>query len=384
MRSPITALTLCVSLVSAPAWAQTPSSGAAAGAPAPRTPSPSGDDRSPPPLPGETKVYSATGELPGPASLEQLKSPPRLVLPNDPLEPYLLTKENGPFMILAKQFRGPDSEKMALALCLELRNEFNLPAYILRTKDFPMRSYIRGTPPTAPSVTMQSTIKLPERIRTLDEAAVLVGNEKTEAATEILLNKVKKLNPRCLNQMQEIYPWRRGLSHATRTTNPYVPAQHLYPKAPDKLVIQMNHGLRSIGNCPGHYSLQIAQFSGRTSFDLNSVGAPPPNKLLNPKESPLKTAHDDAERMADKLSKAPEIRRLGQPVFVYHDRTSSRVFIGAFDNAKDTAIGTMYQELLRLAIPLVDKKKQGWNALDTMIVPATTLTDVEVIKAGLR
>ncbi len=384
MRSPIAAMTLCVALASVPAWAQTANPGTAAGTPTPRTPSPSGGDRPPPPLPGETKVYSAAGALPGPANLDQLKAPPSMVLPNDPLEPYLLSKENGPFMILAKQFRGPDSEKMALALCLELRNEFGLPAYILRTKDFPMRSYIRGTPPTAPSVTMKSTIKLPERIRTHDEAAVLVGNEKTEAATEILLNKVRKLNPKCLTHMTPIYPWRTGLMHATRTTNPYVPAQHLYPKTPDKLVIQMNHGLRSLGHCPGHYSLQIAQFSGRTSFDLNSVGGQPSRSLLNPKESPLKTAHDDAERMADKLSKAPEVRRLGQPVFVYHDRTSSRVFIGAFNNPKDPAIGTMYQELLKLAIPLVDKKARGWNALDTMIVPATTLTDVEVIKAGLR
>ena len=48
--------------------------------------------------------------------------------------------------------------------------------------------------------------------------------------------------------------------------------------------------------------------------------------------SPLKTAHDDAERMADKLAKSPEIQRLGQPVFVYHDRTSSRVFVGAFNS----------------------------------------------------
>ena len=144
--------------------------------------------------------------------LDQLKTPPKMVLPDDPLEPYLLTKENGPFMIMAKVFRGPDAEKMALALCLELRNDFGLPAYILRTKDFPMRSYIRGTPPTAPSVTMRAAIKQPEAVRTHDEAAVLVGNEKTLAATEILLNKVKKLDPKCLKEMPHLWQWRHGLS----------------------------------------------------------------------------------------------------------------------------------------------------------------------------
>ena len=54
--------------------------------------------------------------------------------------------------------------------------------------------------------------------------------------------------------------------------------------------------------------------------------------MLDPRTSPLQTAHDDAERMADKLARSPEIQRLGQPVFVYHDRTSSRVFIGAFNS----------------------------------------------------
>ena len=71
--------------------------------------------------PGEKKVFSATGALPGPASEEELKAGPTVVLPDDPLEPYLLSKENGPFMVMAKVFRGPDAEKMALALCKELR-----------------------------------------------------------------------------------------------------------------------------------------------------------------------------------------------------------------------------------------------------------------------
>src|SRR5262249_53399842 len=157
----------------------------------------------------------------------------------DPLEPYLLTKENGPFMVLAQVFRGVDAERMALALCKELRQEYNLPAYILRSKEFPMKSYIRGTPVQAPSETMKAAIKLPERIRIQDEAAVLVGNEKTEQGTEELLHRVKKIQPNCLQGMPKLYPWRRvNLSRAIRTTNPYVPAQWLFPRTPDRLVVQ--------------------------------------------------------------------------------------------------------------------------------------------------
>ena len=51
-------------------------------------------------------------------------------------------------------FRGMDAERIALALVKELRNEYHLPAYIFRTKDFPGKSLMRGTPPTVPSDVM--------------------------------------------------------------------------------------------------------------------------------------------------------------------------------------------------------------------------------------
>ena len=260
------------------------------------------------------------------------------MLPDDPLEPYLLTKENGPFMVLAKVFRGPDSERMALALCKELRQDFGLPAYILRSKEFPMKSYIRGTPVQAPSETTRAAIKQPEQVRIHDEAAVLVGNEKTLQGERDPAPQGQEIHPKCLDGMPKLWIWREGLSHALRTTNPYVPAQWLYPRAPDRLVVQMNSGLRSIANCPGHYTLQVAQFSGRTAYDLNGPGSAMAQSILNPRSSPLQTAHDDAEKLADKLSRVPEIKQLGQPVFVYHDRTSSRVFVGSFNSPKDPAI----------------------------------------------
>ena len=65
----------------------------------------------------------------------------------------------------------------------------------------------------------------------------------------------------------------------------------------------------------------------------------PGGVIPNLRESPLRTAHDDAERMADKLAKDAEFQRLGQPVYVLHDRTSSRVYIGSFDSPQDPKAG---------------------------------------------
>ncbi len=95
----------------------------------------------------DPKVYTSSSSLPEPTPVDELK-PPTIALPNEPIEPWLLTKKDGPFMVLAKTFRGPDSEKLALVLAKELRAKYNLPAYILRSKDFPGKSNIRGIPPT--------------------------------------------------------------------------------------------------------------------------------------------------------------------------------------------------------------------------------------------
>ena len=54
--------------------------------------------------------------------------------------------------------------------------------------------------PTVPSNVMTPDIKMPEKIRTFDEAAVLVGNEKTLKGSEQLWQQVRKIKPACLQQ----------------------------------------------------------------------------------------------------------------------------------------------------------------------------------------
>ncbi len=377
MKTPIAALALLGTLAACPAWAQT-------GSPAPAGP----QQKSPffTPIPADATQVSGTGgtnrvfpnasSLPEPTPVDELKAK-TMELPNDPIEPWLLTKEAGPFMVLAKTFRGVDCDRMALALAKELRGKYGLPSYILRSKDFPGRSNIRGVPPTAEPIANRPNVAVPEKYRTYDEAAVLVGNEKTEADSAILLHKVKKIKPDCLNNMPSMFKWRNGLGTALRTTNPYVAAQYLYPRKTDKLVVQMNQTSRSIANCPGQFSLQVAEFSGRSTFDAKDERF---QGILNLKRSPLATAGEDAERLADRLSKDPDIQKLGQPIYVYHDRTSSRVYVGSFSSKQDPTAVAVRDSLLRLAVPMLDRKRST-GGMDTMIVPAGMLTDLTDIKS---
>ena len=314
-------------------------------------------------------------EVPPPVATDEMK--PTLPLPTGPIEPYMLTKENGPFMVLAYDFRGPDAPRQALALVLELRSQFKLPAYILLPKKFPGKSNIRGVPPQAPQFAMKDDVGLPEALRTFDQAAVLVGNEKTTKDAFELMHKVKKLHPVCIDGMPQMWHFRKGqgLSRAIQTTNPFVPAEELYARQPDVLVSSINEGPHNIRHCQGRYTLQVANFSGRTSNDPDNDQR---FKGLMASKSPLATAADDAERLADALSKDKEIQKTGCQAYVYHDRYSSRVTLGSFNQPNDPAAQRLHDRLIEIAADLNNRK-----VTDTMIVPATALTDLAPIKPKL-
>ena len=254
-------------------------------------------------LPGRTR------SCPRPTAPDQIK-PATLALPTDPIEPWLLTKEAGPFMVIAKTFRGPEAERYALALAMELRRDYR-PARL--TSSAPRTSRCGPTsatsPRTAPAYVNKAHLTEPEKVRSYDEAAVLVGNEKTLADSEALLHKVKKIKPKCLDEMPSIFGWRagQGLSTAIRTTNPYQPTQNLFPGRGqrDPLIAQMNGGPRSIYKCPGRYSLQVAAV--RRPFAVVNPRRTSRRRFGDGwlKKSPLATAHDDAEDLADVARQAP-------------------------------------------------------------------------------
>ena len=64
----------------------------------------------------DPKVFPASASLPTPAVPDpNMRS--NLALPDGPVEPFLLTKDAGPFLVIAKTFRGPDAERSGLHSC---------------------------------------------------------------------------------------------------------------------------------------------------------------------------------------------------------------------------------------------------------------------------
>ncbi len=341
--------------------------------------------------PSDTPVFRTGQEMPAPASMEELGQP-TIALPTEPIESYLLQRNNGPFMVLAYTFRGPDAAKYAQALVMELRGKHRLPAYVWYLRIQPGHSNIRNVPPTAArDVQGSEKVQGAETYRSYDEAAVLVGDCKTIDESEDLLHKVKKVRSEVVDGLPSIWTWRKGkgLSRATLTTNPMAPNQALYtaqervaagaaPGAPpspvlasgasvdpsvltasfnpirkaDPLIKQMNSGPRSAFQCPGPYTLQVAEFLGRTSID------PLDQRLNNDsllKQGPLAAAAADAEGLAESLTRCKSLDRRYVP-YVFHDRTSSRVYLGSFSGPGDPALRELSNKLNEVSTELLEKK----------------------------
>ena len=98
------------------------------------------------------------------------------------------------------------------------------------------------------------------------------------------------------------------------------------------------------------------------------------------RKSPLATAADDAEKLAESLSRDKEVQQTGYQPYVYHDRFSSRVFIGSFDRPDDPKASKLHDKLLELTVEL-NRRKVTQN---TLIVPASQLTDLAKIKAQFQ
>jgi hypothetical protein len=376
--------------------------------------------------------------LPAPTSLDQIGSP-KISLPTGPIEPFLIQKENGPFMVLAYTFRGPQADRYAQALVLELRGKFGLQAYIFYAKVQPGHSNIRDIPPTAPPYVRNGEMAAPEKYRNYDEAAVLVGDCKTIDESKQLLHKVKKLHPACLDGLPSIYNWRRGrgLSRAILTTNPLVAAQYLYPgkgvmpvvkpgqpfdpavvtasfetiHKKDPLVKQINTGPYNIYKCRGPYVLQVAEFSGRTSLNnggtsVSADSAQDLSSLLSrgykrDDVMDLSQAGEQAERLADAIAHSKLLGKLHP--YVYHDRFVSRVYLGPFESPKDHALtdllkdpetGTVvpnfsaqpykrsFSKLVQISNEIVIKsqdpknKDSRFKGITTLLIPAPELTAI--------
>lgn len=259
----------------------------------------------------------------------------------DPNEEYAVTEENGPWMILAVTFIGEHAQGKSRALVQELRSRYKLPAYTHRVHfDYTGEVQGRGLDQFGAPLKMRYN-----RNSEVDEIAVLVGDYPAvdDPEAQRTLEKLRFARPACLEVEGEASRPLAGLREVQRmvqarigdekkdrgplrpflTTNPLLPPEYFAPKGADNFVVQLNRNVEfSLLDCPGRYSLRVASFNGATTID--------PKRIKKVEEGA-----DMASRLAEAGEKAHDLtvalRAKGYEAYEYHDRQSSIVTVGSFD-----------------------------------------------------
>jgi hypothetical protein len=260
----------------------------------------------------------------------------------DPAKSYRLTPENGPWLVMACSFSGEQAEQQAKELVLELRRRYKLEAYVHRVSfDLGSETYGRGIDRYGQPMRMRY-----RRPQHFDEIAVMVGDYPTvdAPAAQRTLRKIKHSRPDCLKldpnkpTARNLAAWRTltrytsperekmgPMSKAFVTTNPLLPKEYFAPRGVDRLVEQMNAGVEhSLLDCPGRYTVQVAQFNGSMVSDQAKI------REIEEGKGDLKSNLAKAALAAHKLTQALRIK--GYEAYEFHDRAASIVTIGSFNS----------------------------------------------------
>lgn len=258
----------------------------------------------------------------------------------DPNKDYQLTRENGPWLVMACSFSGKKAYDQAHDLALELRREYRLPAYLYsKTFEHEVGNNGRGVDRFGERQNLSYM-----RGNESTEIAVLVGDYPTleDKRAQEDLERVKNASPECLKldpnhpTTQNLASWRLffGMAHdkekkkgpmwkAFLVANPLLPEGSLAPAGLEKFLVDMNQSRPyTLLKCPGKYTVQVAHFTGRVVIDPKKVQAITNGGDMGNK---LEEAGEKAEVMVRAL------REKGFEAYVFHDRNASIVTVGSFD-----------------------------------------------------
>jgi hypothetical protein len=105
--------------------------------------------------------------------------------------------------------------------------------------------------------------------------------------------------------------------------NPLLPEDFFTRQEVDKFVLEMNEDVtNSLLDCPGRYSVRVATFTGAGTFDQKVIEEGGKEATL---ENRLVEAAEKAHRLTESL------RRSGWQAWEFHDRESSIVCVGCFE-----------------------------------------------------
>ncbi|MDO5552641.1 MAG: hypothetical protein Q4G68_02655 [Planctomycetia bacterium] len=245
---------------------------------------------------------------------------------------YLLSDSDGLWFIMAKTFIGEDARERANQLAFELRKKYKMESYVYRsnpdTDDLAELSSQRG-----------HTRKYRYQTEPQEQYAVLVGSfpSSEDLNLQKTLLTVKRSKPDCLakdslsrmitaryEEMAKKSSEFAGfgpLGGAIAVPNPLIDKEYFNQKGVvDTFIEKINSDSRyNLLNNPKMYTIRVATFAGAsTTYKMGQPGRE------------LKSKLQEAGIKASALCTA--LRKKGVDAWEFHDRDSSFVTIGGFDN----------------------------------------------------
>ncbi|MEL6895949.1 MAG: hypothetical protein AAFP90_07595, partial [Planctomycetota bacterium] len=198
----------------------------------------------------------------------------------DPDADYQLVDSHGPWMIQAANFAGVNAEQEAKQLTLELRAEFNLPAWIYKTdfdfsgdpgvgtlnghrmryrnkKRFSAYAVLVGEYDRIDHPQLQKDLK---RIKTMQPQAMQTVAKSKEAEESDPMAVIRRMRDWAGSNLTE----RKGpMVKAFATRNPMLKTDYFSRPEVDSFVRKMNEGVpHSLLDADGNYTVVVKTFAG--------------------------------------------------------------------------------------------------------------------------
>ncbi|MEM0925742.1 MAG: hypothetical protein AAGJ83_06875 [Planctomycetota bacterium] len=262
--------------------------------------------------------------------------------PIDQGESYVLSKEDGPWLLLATTFVGENAKKRAERTAVEIRNTLRLPAFIYEEnfdftgtadRDASTGKRLRYANPHQyeafavlvgeyDSVNHRSIKRDLDRLKSARLDVFEDPNEvKAEFNTQTPASTIKTFGQRLFQSRKG--HGRNPLAAAFVTRNPLLP-DSFFEKPPevDSFVRQLNEDVDySLLEADGKFTVVVKTFGACGTI----VGAKNEEKF-----QPSIERLDDFARQSARMVRA--LRKKGEEAYQYHDRDRSIVTVGSFES----------------------------------------------------
>ena len=293
----------------------------------------------------------------------------------DPAKDYHVTAEVGPWMICAASYMGEQAPKMAHDLALELRSQYDLPAFVYNRGNIERRKMHeemdqkrRQREEALRQQGLQPGNPLPPRyVRIEDQCAVLIGGYKDVDAAHSALEKIKRLpNPKSVRPdelilttttTQEVKRQPANIFTGSFVTrNPTVPQEKVDRGLDPVTIKQLNSDESySLLKCKQPWTLAVKEFSGGIAIQPAKAPTTLQKLLGNKSEEHMSAIGKQAHELARVL------KQMGFETYVLHTTTSSIVTVGAYADSEDEKLHQAQKQLRNMQF--------GWIQLASNPLP---------------